>query len=54
MKIRDIYEALDQIKSCGFKDKHGHPIENNVGFVFLEQYIFAESDLQENDRGLNG
>lgn len=28
-------EALEQIKMCNFKDKIGHPLENNLGFIYL-------------------
>lgn len=51
--MKDIYEALDQIKKCKFKDEHGHPLENNVGFIFLEKFLFDEADEQEFKGNLN-
>ncbi len=36
-KYKNIKEALDQLRKCNFTDDIGHPIENNIAFIYLEE-----------------
>tara|TARA_R110000772_G_scaffold266263_1_gene388550 strand:- start:775 stop:987 length:213 start_codon:yes stop_codon:yes gene_type:complete len=31
-------QIIEQIEKCGFTDKLGHPIENNIAFIALKEH----------------
>lgn len=38
-KYETYQEMINQIKICGFTDEIGHPLENNIGFIELQDFI---------------
>ena len=39
MKNYTPYQIIEQLKKCDFKDEHGHTLNNNAAFYFLEKII---------------
>lgn len=41
------FEAIEQLKKCGYKDEQGHKIENNAAFIWLENMQDKETPKYE-------
>lgn len=37
--LMSLTEIIKQLKACKFKDEVGHPLENNIAFIELEDMV---------------